>query len=58
MTMEEYTEMVVASCRDSSGNWYWALKVNGELYADGEAENHMIAQSRVETAYDEWSAKQ
>ncbi|MDE2101702.1 MAG: hypothetical protein KGL39_30935 [Patescibacteria group bacterium] len=51
-------QLIVEPCKDGSGNWYWAVKVDGEVYADGEAESRMVAQSRAVGNYDDWLEKQ
>lgn len=51
-------EIVVEPALDSPGDWYWAVKVDGGIYADGTAENLMVAQSRASDVYQEWKAMQ
>jgi hypothetical protein len=49
-----YVETIVEPCRDDSGNWYWAVKIDGEIIADGEADSRVTAQYRCYDAWEEW----
>lgn len=43
----------------ASGNgWYWAVVVDGEIYADGECDGHAEARDRAHANYQEWNLKQ
>ena len=57
-SLADRVNLIVEPSKDNSGNWYWAVKVDNEVYVDGEAENRMIAQSRCVDAYDDWLEKQ
>lgn len=54
--MRPNVELVVAPDLAGDAGWYWAVKIEGGIYADGEAENRMVAQSRCSDAYEEWKA--
>ena len=55
--MMKYTneiETTVEQCKDGSGNWYWAITSDGELYADGEAGSRDEAENRCMVNLQEW----
>jgi len=52
------TEHIIEPCKDDSGNWYWAFKVDGEVYADGEAPDRETAKYRCIVAASDWESKQ
>ena len=36
-------KIVVELCPNESGNWYWAVKIDGEIYADGMSTDRRMA---------------
>jgi hypothetical protein len=38
---------VIEPCKDGSGNWYWAIYIDGGLYADGEETTKEDARRKV-----------
>lgn len=40
------------------GNWYWAVKIDGEVYADGEEGSKDLARHKCQLNLNEWKAQQ
>jgi len=49
--------VIVEPCNDCTDEWYWAVKIDNEVYADGTAETRVAAQSRAVKNLDEWRDK-
>ena len=58
--MRKYTndvQCVVEPSRSDPGMWYWAVKIDGEIYADGEADSEEWARHKTILNLNEWKEK-
>ncbi len=54
MKFTNAVETVLEPSKDGSGNWYWAVKIDGEVYADGEEGTRDLANNRLIRNLDKW----
>lgn len=58
--MSKYTDEVQVVVETSKNNylcWYWAVKIDGEVYTDGEEGDFALANHRAMMNLNEWKEK-